>query len=153
MNKILPGLAICLALFLAACASNTSNGNGTASSSSTSVQTDSTYEPVETKEPNTKTNKPAFEGQTRIAGVKTSTAYEGKMLTDALKKPWGIASLPDGRFIITEKDGTMRIATPAGEVSQPITGLPAVNPSGQGGVLGVTIDPNFAENRMLYWVF
>ena len=153
MNKILPGFVICLALFLTACSSNTPGGNSTASNSNTSVQTDSTYEPVETKDPNTKTNKPAFEGQTRIAGVKTSTPYEGKMLSDALKKPWGIATLSDGRFIITEKAGTMRIATPAGEVTEPITGLPPVNASGQGGLLGVTVDPAFAENRMLYWVF
>jgi len=153
MNKILPGFVICIALFSTACGSNMRNGNSTASSSNASVQKDSTYEPVETKDPNTKTNKPAFEGQTRIAGVKTSTPYEGKMLTDALKKPWGIASLPDGRFIITEKEGTMRIATSTGSVTEPITGLPAVNASGQGGLLGVTVDPAFSENRMLYWVF
>ena len=153
MNKILPGFVICIALFSTACGSNMRNGNSTASSSNASVQKDSTYEPVETKEPNTKTNKPAFEGQTRIAGVKTSTPYESKMLTDALKKPWGIASLPDGRFIITEKEGTMRIATSTGSVTEPITGLPAVNASGQGGLLGVTVDPAFSENRMLYWVF
>ena len=153
MNKILPGFVICIALFSTACGSNVRNGNSTASSSNASVQKDSTYEPVETKDPNTKTNKPAFEGQTRIAGVKTSTPYEGKMLTDALKKPWGIASLPDGRFIITEKEGTMRIATSTGSVTEPITGLPAVNASGQGGLLGVTVDPAFSENRMLYWVF
>ena len=153
MNKILPGFVICIALFSTACGSNMRNGNSTASSSNASVQKDSTYEPVETKEPNTKTNKPAFEVQTRIAGVKTSTPYESKMLTDALKKPWGIASLPDGRFIITEKEGTMRIATSTGSVTEPITGLPAVNASGQGGLLGVTVDPAFSENRMLYWVF
>ena len=153
MNKILPGFVICIALFSTACGSNMRNGNSTASSSNASVQKDSTYEPVETKEPNTKTNKPAFEGQTRIAGVKTSTHYQSKMLTDALKKPWGIASLPDGRFIITEKEGTMRIATSTGSVTEPITGLPAVNASGQGGLLGVTVDPAFSENRMLYWVF
>ncbi len=153
MNKILPGFVICIALFSTACGSNMRNGNSSASSSNASVQKDPTYEPVETKEPNTKTNKPAFEGQTRIAGVKTSTHYESKMLTDALKKPWGIASLPDGRFIITEKEGTMRIATSTGSVTEPITGLPAVNASGQGGLLGVTVDPAFSENRMLYWVF
>ncbi len=154
MNKILHGFLICLAFFLTACSSNTPGGNSTASgSSNTSVQTDSTYEPVETKDPNTKTNKPAFEGQTRIAGVKTSTSYEGKMLSDALVKPWALATLPDGRFLITEKAGTMRIATPTGEVTAPITGLPAVNASGQGGLLGVAVDPSFSENRMIYWVF
>lgn len=47
----------------------------------------------------------------------------------------------------------MRIATTTGEVSEPITGLPAVNNSGQGGLLGLTLDPDFTQNRMVYWVF
>lgn len=152
MNRILSGVVPGIALFFAACTSNTPNGNNTASNTS-AVQTDSTFEPVETKEPNTKTNKPAFEGQTRIAGVKTNTPYEATKLSDDLKKPWGIATLPDGRFLITEKAGSMRIATSAGTLAEPITGLPAVNSSGQGGLLGVTIDPAFSENRMVYWVF
>jgi glucose/arabinose dehydrogenase len=113
---------------------------------------DSTYPPVETKAPNT-TYKPAFEGQTRIAGMKTTTPYEGKMLTDQLKRPWGITTLPDGRLLITEKEGTMRIATATGQLSAPITGIPKVNPEGQGGLLGLTIDPDFTNNRMVYWTF
>lgn len=113
---------------------------------------DSTYPPVETKTPNT-TYKPAFEGQTRVAGVKTTAPYEGKMLTDQLKRPWGITSLPDGRLLITEKEGTMRIATATGQLSAPITGIPKVNSEGQGGLLGLTLDPNFSENRMVYWTF
>ncbi|WP_338871464.1 PQQ-dependent sugar dehydrogenase [Spirosoma sp. SC4-14] len=107
---------------------------------------------VETKDPNSN-YKPAFAGQTRVAAVKTSTNYEGKVLTETLKSPWGITSLPDGRLLITEKEGTMRIATPAGKVSDPITGIPKVNPSGQGGLLGIRVDPAFETNRMVYWVF
>src|SRR5215213_4800899 len=57
--------------------------------------------PVETNPPNSN-YKPAFAGQTRIAGVKTKAAYEGRILTKDLKSPWGITSLPDGRFLITE---------------------------------------------------
>ena len=113
---------------------------------------DSTYAPVETNKPNTD-YKPAFAGQTRIAGVKTTTAYEGKMLADGLKSPWGIVTLPDGRFLITEKGGTMRIASNTGTLGAAITGLPAVNSGGQGGLLGVTIDPSFNTNRMVYWAF
>ncbi|GAB3951137.1 PQQ-dependent sugar dehydrogenase [Spirosoma harenae] len=107
---------------------------------------------VETKNPNSD-YKSAFSGQTRIAGVKSSTNYEGKVLTETLQKPWGIYSLPDGRLLVTEKEGTMRIVTTAGKVSEPITGLPKVNSSGQGGLLGVRPDPDFAKNRMIYWVF
>ncbi len=107
---------------------------------------------VETKSPNTD-YKPAFAGQTRITAVKTATPYEGKVLTQDLKNPWGIAVLPDGRLLITEKVGTMRIATTAGKLSEPITGVPTVKFSGQGGLLGITIDPQFTSNRMLYWTF
>lgn len=108
--------------------------------------------PVETKEPNSD-YKPAFAGQTRIAGVKSATNYEGKVLTESLKFPWGVTSLPDGRLLITEKEGTMRIVTPAGKVGEAITGIPKVNPSGQGGLLGIRVDPAFESNRMVYWVF
>lgn len=108
--------------------------------------------PVETKVPNTK-YKPAFAGQTRIQGVKTKTAFEGKIIATELKKPWGIAPLPDGRLLITEKKGTLRIADNSGKLSNEITGIPQVNDSGQGGLLGITIDPDFTKNRMVYWTF
>src|SRR6185437_11262604 len=104
------------------------------------------------KNPNTD-YKPAFAGQTRIGGVKTTTAYQVKILSEGLHNPWGITNLPDGRFLITEKNGDMRIASQDGTLSQPITGVPRVNSSGQGGLLGLTIDPDFANNRMVYWVF
>jgi glucose/arabinose dehydrogenase len=70
-----------------------------------------------------------------------------------LKRPWGIAAMPDGRLLITEKSGTMRIATSAGQLSQPITGLPPVDDKGQGGLLGLALDPQFASNRTVYWAF
>jgi glucose/arabinose dehydrogenase len=113
---------------------------------------DSTYPPVEKRQPNAD-YEPAFTGQTRIAGVKTSTEYETAVLTNALRKPWGIAVLPDGRLLITEKEGTMRIVTTSGNVSDAITGMPEVNSRGQGGLLGLTLDPAFTTNRMVYWVF
>jgi len=108
--------------------------------------------PVETARPNS-SYSPSFSGQTRIAGVKTATSYDGRILTTNLSSPWGITTMPDGRLLITEKGGTMRIATTTGTLSQPITGLPAVNSGGQGGLLGVRLDPSFSANRMVYWVF
>ncbi|WP_394776033.1 PQQ-dependent sugar dehydrogenase [Flavobacterium sp.] len=116
------------------------------------VNPGTTTNPVETESPNT-AYKPAFEGQTRISGVQTNTQYQGVVLATTLTSPWGIKSLPDGRLLITEKTGTMRIATTTGVLSAPITGIPAVNSAGQGGLLGLTIDPDFATNRMIYWVF
>jgi glucose/arabinose dehydrogenase len=107
---------------------------------------------VETNAANT-SYKPAFTGQTRINGVRTTTSFQPGIITSALAEPWGITSLPDGRLLITEKAGRMRIATSTGTLSNPITGVPAVNASGQGGLLGICIDPQFTSNRMVYWVF
>jgi glucose/arabinose dehydrogenase len=131
----------------------TSCGQGTPKEKETTVaQTDSSSAPVETKNANSD-YKPAFAGQTRIAGVKTTTAYDFKVLDTTLKSPWGITTLPDGRLLITEKAGDMRIATTDGKLSDPITGIPTVNSAGQGGLLGIRVDPDFNTNRMVYWVF
>lgn len=109
---------------------------------------------VETKSPNSPEYKPAFEGQTRVKGLKTQTPYEFKVVTEGLSFPWGVKYLPDGRLLVTEKEaGTLRIVKQNGELSKPITGLPAVNAKGQGGLLGITLDPNFEQNRMIYWAF
>ena len=136
-----------LTLTLTACAQNTADTRNVPAQPGAG-----SLVPVETKEPNSD-YKPAFTGQTRVAGVKSTTPYEGKVLTEVLKSPWGITGLPDGRLLITEREGTMRLVTPTGQVSAPITGLPKVNAAGQGGLLGVRVDPDFATNRLVYWVF
>ena len=146
MYKIFTGAVI--TILFSACSSNTSNSVD----QNNTVSTDSVLPAVETKSPNTN-YKPAFTGQTRIGGVKTSSAYEGKILTDKLEKPWGIASLPDGKFLITEKKGAMKIVSSDGTVGAAISGVPNVNPDGQGGLLGITLDPSFSTNRMVYWTF
>ncbi len=107
---------------------------------------------VETKKPNTNYT-PAFKGQTRIGAVVTKTPYSVKVITSSLKQPWGIGVLPDGRFLITEKEGTMRIVTVYGNAGEPIKNVPQVFSGGQGGLLGICIDPGFAANRMVYWSF
>ena len=140
-------IAVGLATMIASC-NPPENTNGEEADANERVLLD----PVETEAPNTD-YKPAFEGQTRIAGVKTDTQYEGRILNEDLNSPWGITTLPDGRFLITEKEGTMRIATQDGTLSEPITGLPEVDSRRQGGLLGLTIDPDFSSNRMVYWTF
>ena len=109
--------------------------------------------PVETQSPNSPQYKPAIEGQTRIAGVKTATTYATKMITQALVKPWSMVAMPDGRFLITQKEGIFRIVSPNGTVSNNISGAPALDAAGQGGLLGVALDPDFITNRMIYFVF
>lgn len=109
-------------------------------------------QPVETNPANT-SYKPAFSGQTRVGGVKTTTPYKATLLTSSLSAPWGITPLPDGRLLVSEKSGRMRIVTASGAVSVPITGIPTVNAGGQGGLLGVCVSSSFTTDRMVYWVF
>ena len=130
----------------------TSCDNSNASHTNTSTTDSIIYPSVETNKANSE-YKPAFEGQTRINGVKTNTAFEFKVLTESLKSPWGIAVLPDGRLLITEKEGVLKIADEKGLLSESITGLPKVDADGQGGLLGITLDPNFSTNRLVYWTF
>src|SRR5882672_6132710 len=60
--------------------------------------------PVETKDPNSN-YKPAFAGQTRIGGVKTTTPYKVEKIAEGLSNPWAITPMPDGRFLITMRSG------------------------------------------------
>jgi glucose/arabinose dehydrogenase len=122
------------------------------SSFKTPLGNQDTLAPVEKNKANSD-YKPAFKGQTRIAGVKTKSAYDFKVLTKQLKSPWGIAVLPDGRLLITEKEGVLRIVNKSGNVSEAITGLPKVDARAQGGLLGLVLDPQFANNRTVYWAF
>ena len=146
MKEIFSAIAALLVFMILSCSSRPTKGNTSQGSETTSLA------PVETNAPNSD-YKPAFEGQTRIAGVKTQAAYQGKILAEGLQSPWGITSLPDGRFLITQKGGTMRLASQDGKLSAAITGLPEVNSKGQGGLLGLTIDPDFTNNRMVYFSF
>lgn len=111
-----------------------------------------TIAPVEKNKANT-TYKPFFKGQTRIAGVKTKSQYESKVIAKDLKSPWGIAVLPDGRLLISEKEGVFRLVNSSGVISDAITGLPKVDYRAQGGLLGLVLDPQFAKNRMVYWAY
>ncbi len=107
---------------------------------------------VETQKPSAD-YKPAFAGQTRINAVKTTTPLNINVINSKLENPWGIAVMPDGRFLITQKYGTMVILQANGTLSKTITGLPKVDPSGQGGLLDVTLAPDFAKSRMVYWAY
>ncbi|RZJ52676.1 MAG: PQQ-dependent sugar dehydrogenase [Flavobacterium sp.] len=111
-----------------------------------------TLPPVETKPANS-TYAAAFKGQTRIAGIKTETAYTSKAFATGLTNPWGMDNLPDGRIIVTQKAGTFKIVNQNGTVGAAITGILPLTSEGQGGLLDVAVDPNFATNRMIYWSY
>ena len=63
---------------------------------------------------------------------------------------WGMAFLPDGRMLVTELDGNLRILEPGGKPSDPLPGLPRIEAYGQGGLMDVALDPGFAASRRLY---
>jgi len=70
-----------------------------------------------------------------------------------LEHPWGLAFLPDGRMLVTERPGRLRIVARDGTLSAPVAGVPRVRAVGQGGLLDVTLDPRFAENALVYLSF
>lgn len=74
-------------------------------------------------------------------------------VAQGLVNPWGLAFLPDGRMLVTERPGRVRIVSPNGTLSEPLTGVPAVAARSQGGMLDVAIDPEFATNRFVYLTF
>jgi glucose/arabinose dehydrogenase len=74
-------------------------------------------------------------------------------VASGLEHPWGVAFLPDGRYLVTERPGRLRIIDAKGALSAPVTGVPAVHAVGQGGLLGVTVAPDFATSRTIYLSF
>jgi glucose/arabinose dehydrogenase len=70
-----------------------------------------------------------------------------------LEHPWGLAFLPDGSMVVSERPGRLRRVTPDGRLSEPLGGVPPVAAGGQGGLLDVTLGPRFAEDRLVYLSF
>lgn len=85
------------------------------------------------------------------------TPVEGVVRVDTVARglvnPWALAQLPDGRWLVTERPGRLRIVGLDGALSEPLTGVPAVAARGQGGLLDVGLDPQFATNRTIYLSF
>lgn len=74
---------------------------------------------------------------------------EVDVIAKGLDHPWGIEQLPDGALLVTERSGTLRLVR-GGEVSAPVSGLPPVTASGQGGLLDVALARDFADSRTLF---
>ncbi|MGH7418174.1 MAG: PQQ-dependent sugar dehydrogenase, partial [Candidatus Rokuibacteriota bacterium] len=74
-------------------------------------------------------------------------------LAKGLEHPWGMALLPDGRFLVTERPGRLRIVDRDGRLSAPLTGVPEVHARGQGGLLDVALSPSFAQDQLVYFSF
>jgi glucose/arabinose dehydrogenase len=94
---------------------------------------------------------------TSLAHAQTFKSSAGDIKVDTVAggrvHPWALAFLPDGRMLVTERPGRLRIVTPDGRLSAPLAGLPKVSASGQGGLLDVALDRSFAQNRTIYFCF
>jgi glucose/arabinose dehydrogenase len=100
-----------------------------------------------------------------LAAIATGAAAQEKVIrsekgdlrlatvASGLEAPWGLAFLPDGRMLVTERPGRLRYVSAAGQISAPIEGVPKVFAMGQGGLLDVALDPAFAENGTIYLSF
>jgi len=81
-------------------------------------------------------------------------ALTHQVVTDGLNHPWGMAFLPDGRILVSERSGTLRLIDAQGRLlEQPVGGLPRIRQYGQGGLLDVALHPAFASNQLVYLSF
>ncbi len=104
--------------------------------------------------PNAPTQKPALAGQTDAPERKLGVAFDIVPLSESLRNPWGMTFLPNGKILVTEKVGFLRLVNADGTLTpQVIGGLPAVDNRGQGGLLDVALDPNYATNNLIYWSY
>lgn len=84
---------------------------------------------------------------TEKANIIVETVAQG------LEHPWGLAFLPDGSFLVTERPGRMRHVDMHGRLSPPVTGVPAVLAVGQGGLLDIALDPEYTNNNVIYFAY
>ena len=82
-----------------------------------------------------------------------TVAVRAEVVATGLKNPWGVAFLPEGQWLVTEKPGAMRLVTADGRIGEPLQGLPQIAAGGQGGLLDVLADSAFAQNRTVYFCY
>ena len=87
---------------------------------------------------------------TRAPAVKTQQPFKVETIAQGLVHPWGLGFLPDGRLIVTERPGRVRIIATTGTLSAPVRGVPRVYANGQGGLLDVALSPDFTTTRLIY---
>ena len=108
---------------------------------------------VDPRPANGASQSPAFAGQTDAPERKLGVAFEVVTVADGFENPWSVAFLPNGKMLVTERPGRLRVVSPDGTKSEPVAGLPPVAAGGQGGLLDVALDPDFATNNVIYWSF
>lgn len=91
---------------------------------------------------------------TKTISIKTETGHiQIKTIAEGLENVWGMAFLPDGSMLVTERAGRMRIVSAEGKVGEPLTGLPPIVAKGQGGLLDVVLAPDFASSKKIYFSY
>lgn len=87
--------------------------------------------------------------------ISSAQALEVKpeVVAKGLQNPWAVAFLPDGKFLVTERPGRMRVIDANGKLGSPLQGLPTIAAGGQGGLLDVVLDSGFAQNRTVYFCY
>jgi aldose sugar dehydrogenase len=98
-------------------------------------------------------NLSAHAQQTRAPAPAKTAPVTVETFAKGLEHPWGLQFLPDGRMLVTERPGRIRIVDKDGKLSSPVAGLPRVFAGGQGGLLDIALDPAFASNGMIYWTY
>ncbi|MCM2290573.1 MAG: PQQ-dependent sugar dehydrogenase [Sulfuritalea sp.] len=88
-----------------------------------------------------------------LGGLAVAADMRVEQVAGGLEHPWAVAFLPQGRFLVTERPGRMRMIGADGKVHPPLAGLPEVAAGGQGGLLDLALDSGFASNRVLYFCF
>ncbi|RZI72214.1 MAG: PQQ-dependent sugar dehydrogenase [Variovorax sp.] len=86
-------------------------------------------------------------------GCAAMAAPQPVAVATGLDHPWGVGFLPEGRFLVTERPGRMRVVEADGRLGTPLAGLPTIASGGQGGLLDVLVDSDFARNRTVYFCF
>ena len=89
--------------------------------------------------------EPAFVNQTRAPAMTSGFGADAAWFARGLERPWGMATLPDGRFLVTERVGRLRVLSADGSDMGAISGLPEVFVQGQGGMLDVMVDPGCCD--------
>lgn len=95
----------------------------------------------------------AMAEQTRAPAPSFKSRIEVETVARGLNHPWGMQFLPDGRMVVTERPGRLRIVDAKGVLSPPVAGVPPVFATGQGGLLDVALDPQFASTGRIYISF
>ncbi len=103
--------------------------------------------------PNATGQQPAFVEQTRAPLLLAQEELQVEIITEGLEHPWGMALLPDGSWLLTERPGRLRLLSSEGELSEPITGLPTVDARGQGGLLDIAINDDFEHSHRIWWSY